>query len=172
MVSPHALRASAITIFTIAASVAISFWAKSPIQSYRTQNFNRSRQSRLVGIVERRILDSIEGANLQSLDHGIVDKAKTRIREWLNAERRKYCNGFELFNSSGKVNVATQCMFNGQLQGLFEVRYRKEIFFARVSMAPETSSANEEMGLSIVEMVPGPCDSGIGNSLAVTVESK
>ena len=166
MVSSHAVRASAITIFTIAAFVAISFWASGPTKSYRTQNYNRSR------IIKRRMLGSEERADVPPLDPGIVVNAETRIRDWLNAERRNNCNGFALYNFSGEVNMATQGMFNGQLQGLFEVRYREEIFFARISLAFTSSSAFHGIGFSVLEMVPGPCASGIANSLAVTVGGK
>ena len=120
--------------------------------------------------MERRNLGNDDGLDLPAVDPVLVKQAEAKVHTWLNHQRERYCRKFTTYQKSGHVNFATQNLIGGKQQYLLEVKYGTEIFLARVSMEIIGSKINAQNEFKVLDLVPGPCETGFKNQLAVTTE--
>ena len=165
-------RAACLSVFLVAAIVTVSLFAK---QSFRTDsNSPKEGKSKQENVLDedlaRRDLGRFDELELFEVDAVLVKQAEAEVHRRLNYERKNNCSELKTFSKSGKVNFAAQNFTKGMQQILLEVKYGTEIFFARVSVITSGIKSSTHAKFNVKELVPGPCDTGFKNGLAVTVE--
>ena len=173
----NTLRASLLTFVSVAIFAGISLFAN---RSHEDPEKNQQPSLPLTLVnsivssfsVGRRDLSSADELNFPTVDPFVVREAETAIHAFLNAERKMFCKELKIYKDAGKVNLATHTFSQGQPQGLFEVQFGKEVFFARLALTTARSNPKVITQCTVLEMVPSPCHIGLKNQLAITVEGE
>ena len=170
---PNALRASLLTTFSITIVVGLSLFANRSHDDHEKKLESREEKSIVSSfMVGRRDLSTADEVNFPTIDPIVVREAEAAIHAFLNAERKMFCKELKIYRDAGKVNLATQTFSQAQRQGLFEVQFGKEVFFARLALTTARSNPKVITQCTVLEMVPSPCHIGLKNQLAITVEGE
>ena len=121
-------------------------------------SFDSSRRS----IYEPDLLDNT--SILVSSADPLVLQAGEVIRNAFNSQRTAACASINLYNARGTVQYAKRAEMNGTVYYTLEVAFGGEVVFSRVKLLPKSLSAKFQLIFSI----PGPCESGVQEQLAVS----
>jgi hypothetical protein len=114
--------------------------------------------------------DSLDlGSVSVSISDPLVIQAEKAIRTAFNTERNKSCVSKNISDVQGEIQYARKAMaLNGTVLYTLEVNFDDEVVFARVVMLPSKVGTRFQLIFSI----PGPCDGGPLDQLAVSALSK
>ena len=169
MIASSVKRASCLTLFSVAVLISVSLFANRPTEDDDI-NLPTNETNSIVDsdLGQRRTLGNVNGLDLLTVDAELVKQAEAVVHAWLNSKRRENCKTLRTYTEAGKVHLAAQNFSQGKQQVLLEVKYSTEVFFARVSVAEGKLDTGTQ--IELVELVPGPCETGFKNGLAVTAE--
>ncbi len=104
-----------------------------------------------------------------SISDPLILQAETAIRTAFNTERNKSCAFKNRYDVQGEIQYARKAMaLNGTVLYTLEVDFDDEVVFARVAMLPNTVGAR----FQVLSSIPGPCDGGPLDQLAVSALGK
>ena len=100
-----------------------------------------------------------------SISDPLIVEAEAAIRAAFNIGRNKSCASKNRYDVQGEIQYARKAMaLNGSVLFTLEVNFDDEVVFARVAMLPSTVDTQFRLIFSI----PGPCDDGPLEQLAVS----
>jgi hypothetical protein len=111
-------------------------------------------------------LDSLDLRGVSvSISDPLVVQAEKAIRNAFNMDRNNSCASKNLSDVQGEIQYARKAMaLNGTVMFTLEVNFDDEVVFARVAMLPDKVDTQFQLIFSI----PGPCDGGLQDQLAVS----